>query len=69
MLVLVVYQVIGQEAISAPGSVCIMLKFALLGFLYDVHSASSPCTVKYVLGLCIFDKDYMHFVVVHQRAK
>ena len=33
------------------------------------HSASSPCTVKYVLGLCIFDKDYMHFVVVHQRAK
>ena len=25
-------QKIGQEAISAPGSACIMLKFALLGF-------------------------------------
>ena len=34
MLVLVVSQVIGQEAIRAPGSTCITVKFDFLGFLY-----------------------------------
>ena len=38
MLVLVVEQEIGQEAINATGSVCIMLKFALLGFLCDISA-------------------------------
>ena len=31
---LVVSQVIGQEAIRAPGSTCITVKFDFLGFLY-----------------------------------
>ena len=35
MLVLVVDQEIGQEAITAPRSACIMLKFSLLGFFCD----------------------------------
>ena len=34
MLVLVVSPVIGQEAIKAPGSTCITVKFDFLGFLY-----------------------------------
>ena len=48
---LVVDQEIGQEAISAPGSACIMLKFALLGFLCD--APANYCVVHLVLVLII----------------
>ena len=51
MLVLVVSPVIGQEAIKAPGSTCITVKFDFLGFLYC--TLANYCVVHLVLVLGI----------------
>jgi len=59
MLVLVVDQVVGQKAINAPGSVCIMLKFALLGFLCD-----APANYRVVHLVLVLQYLKIHFRLV-----